>query len=200
MNKEFKMPVLNEVGTFLNKKTDYLINWNRVGNLLFSNHRYSPQELIVRGFVVTCTAAGGFLAWNNSEKGGAMPFLLGASLAWTLAHAVVISPLVYKRLKAKWGCKEHIKSINDQLNEQDNDFTQLVYQTIDKILSHASEKSPSAVWGKRERLLNNLQRWIEEQDSSILSDVLKDKDIISKLDTNIFPEQTDANINGLVLN
>lgn len=75
------MHELYEAGSFLNRKSAYLINWHRVGSLLFSNHRYSTYELLQRGFVIATTAAGGFLAWNNSEKGGAKPFVLGASLA-----------------------------------------------------------------------------------------------------------------------
>lgn len=187
LQRELNMPLLNDMRTYLNQKTDYLINWNRPGSLFFGNHRYSTRELIERGFVITCTAAGGFLAWNKSEEGGATPFLFGASLAFLLAHTITMSSLIYKRLNAKWGCEEHIKTINTQLDHADKDFALLVNPVIDKIISHTSEKSPSAVWGKRERLLKNLETWINEENHNILSHVLKDEEIISLLDNNTFP-------------
>ncbi len=188
---------LDNVKSFLNEKTDYLINWNRVGNLFFSNHRYSSQELMERGFVVTCTAAGGFLAWNKSEEGGVTPFALGASLAFLLSHTVIISPLIYKRLKAKWSCDEHIKTINSKLSEEDKDFTLLVKQVIDKVMTHAAEKSPSAIWGKRERLLKNLETWIDEEDHSMLDGVLKNEEIIPLLDKGSFPRTESFMIKSL---
>lgn len=182
------MPVLNDVRTYLNEKTNYLVNWNRPGSLFFSNHRYSIRELIERGFVITSTAVGGFLAWNKSEEGGATPFVLGASLAFLLAHTVTMSPLIYKRLQAKWSCDEHVKTINNQLIGTNEDFALVVKQVIDKIMAHAAEKSPSAVWGKRERLLKNLETWITEEEQEKLSDVLKNEDIIFLLNHNLFPQ------------
>ncbi|KTD63669.1 hypothetical protein Lsan_1102 [Legionella santicrucis] len=188
---------LDNVRSFLNQKTDYLINWNRPGSLFFSNHHYSTRELIERGFVITCTATGGFLAWNKSEEGGVTPFALGASLAFLLSHAVTMSPLIYKRLKAKWSCEEHIKTINSKLSNEDKDFTLLVNQVIEKITTHAAEKSPSAIWGKRARLLKNLETWIDEEEHSMLGDVLKNEEIISLLDNGIFPQAESLTIKSL---
>ncbi|KTC93453.1 hypothetical protein [Legionella cincinnatiensis] len=188
---------LDNVRSFLNQKTDYLINWNRPGSLFFSNHRYSTREFIERGFVITCTAAGGFLAWNKSEEGGVTPFALGASLAFLLSHTVTMSPLIYKRLKAKWSCEEHIKTINSKLSDEDKDFALLVNQVIEKITTHATEKSPSAVWGKRDRLLKNLETWIDEEEHSMLNDVLKNEEIISLLDHGIFPQAEPLTIKSL---
>ncbi|ARM33846.2 hypothetical protein [Legionella longbeachae] len=187
----------DNIRSFLNQKTDYLINWNRVGNLFFSNHRYSTRELVERGFVITCTAAGGFLTWNKSEEGGVTPFALGASLAFLLSHSVIISPLIYKRLKAKWSCDEHIRTINSKLNDEDKDFAQLVKQVIDKITTHAAEKSPSAIWGKRDRLMKNLETWIDEEDHGMLGDILKNEEIISLLDKGSFPETESLMIKSL---
>ncbi|KTD12084.1 hypothetical protein Lgra_1542 [Legionella gratiana] len=188
---------LDNIRTFLNQKTDYLINWNRPGSLFFSSHHYSTRELIERGFVITSTAAGGFLAWNKSEEGGAAPFVLGASLAFLLAHTVTMSPLIYKRIKAKWSCDERIKTINSQLSDEDKNFSLLVKQVIDKIMTHAAEKSPSAVWGKRDRLLKNLETWIDEEEHSLLGDVLKNEEIISLLNKGTFPQTESLVIKSL---
>jgi hypothetical protein len=177
------MPFLDSTKDFLNKKTDYLINWNRPGSLFFGTHRYSNRELLERGFVIASIALGGFLAHNKSEREGVLPFAFGASLGFLLAHAVTMSPLIYKRLQAKWGCEELIKKMQGQLKSE-SELHSLISQAIEQIMAHATVKSPSAVWGKRLRLLQTLSAWIDEQDPMELTATLKGENIIELLDTN----------------
>lgn len=177
------MPFLATTKDYLNKKTDYLINWNRPGSLFFGTHRYSNRELLERGFVIASMALGGFLAANKSEKGGALPFAFGASLAFLLAHTVTMSPLIHKRLKAKWGCDELVKQLKAQ-TQSEEEFGSVVSTVIDQIMAHAAVKSPSAVWGTRLRLLNNLNEWIKNEDHNLLIPTLRNEHIISLLDNN----------------
>jgi hypothetical protein len=179
------MSFLTDTQAYLTNKSNYLVNWHRVGNLLFTNHRYSPRELLERSFVIASTAAGGFLAWNKSEEGGATPFALGASLAFVLSHTLVISPLIYKRLHAMWNCDTILKSIGEQLaHEQDKGLVHLIQGALKQVMTHVAEKSPSAVWGKRLRLLTNLQVWLDEEDPESLRKILTDKQFIERLDKN----------------
>lgn len=178
------MPRLDQIRELLNQRTDYLINWNRVGSLFFSNHRYSTQELLERSFIISATAIGGFLAWNQSE-GNSTTLAFGASLGFLLAHTATLSPLIYKRLQTKWACEEHIKTINSHLNDEMSECSSLVKQTMDKIMNYTPEQtSPSAIWGKRERLLKNLEAWITEEDCSNLTHILSKDDIITLLENN----------------
>ncbi|RUR09723.1 hypothetical protein [Legionella sp. km772] len=175
------MPFFASTREFLNQQTGYLVNWNRPGSLFFGNHRYSNRELLERGFVIASTAVGGFLAANKSEHGGVVPFAFGASLAFLLAHTVTMSPLIYKRLKAKWACEELIKKLNAQNSDE---LRPLISLAINEVMNHAPVKSPSAVWGKRLRLLQNLDEWINNNDPSLLLTTLKEKNLITLLEEN----------------
>ncbi len=168
----------------LNKQTGYLVDWKRAGVVMFStNHRYTSREVLERGFIVARMAVGGFLASNKSEKGGSVPFIFGASLAFLISHTITMSPLIYKRLQASWNCDKIIKQLNEQLKSEQA-IAPIVSEVISKIMKHAAVTSASAVWGKRERLLTTLQDWINNNDHDLLNDTLKNENIIELLDKN----------------
>jgi hypothetical protein len=174
------------IRSFLNEKSDYLINWNRPGSLFFGSHRYSYQELLERGFVIASTAALGFLAWNQSSDGGMMPFAYGAALGFLMSHTITMSPLIYKRLEAKWACDALQDKIDLKLIAKNTDFRALVDKVVAEVLNENSSKSPSAVWGRRKRLLTTLLDWLDEPQLSLktLTDTLKSVDVIDHLDKN----------------
>lgn len=167
------------VRDYLNNKSNYLINWNRPGALLFGNHRYTPRELLERGFVITMTAAGGFL-----NRGSLTSFSGGAALGFLLAHSITMSPLIYKRLEAMWACDSLKDQIHLRLLARPADFRPLVTDVVDKVLQETHSKSPSAVWGRRKRLLTNLLDWLNDKQLSLeqLTPVLQCSDVINHLD------------------
>lgn len=174
---------------FLNKYTNHLVDWNRVGNLLFTTHRYTPQELLERGFIISSTAALGLLKWNQSSDVGAFAFCYGATLGFLISHLVVISPLIYKRLEAKRGCDILIDRINLILISKDEALRLLVTGVVDDIMQQSHSKSPSAVWGRRKRILATLFDWITDQNMSLstLKEALGSSNAIDCLDDNRRP-------------
>lgn len=174
---------------FLNKYTNHLIDWNRVGNLLFTTHRYTPQELLERGFIISSTAALGLLKWNQSSDGDALAFCYGATLGFLMSHMLVISPLIYKRLEAKRGCDILIDKINLILISRDEELRLLVTLVVDGIMQQSHSKSPSAVWGRRKRILATLCDWITDQSISLstLKQALGSSNAIECLDDNRRP-------------
>lgn len=168
-------------GNYLSKKANYLIDANRIGNLFYSSHHYSSRELLDRGMLLAVAAAVGFLAYRKYETPESA--LAGAALGWFIAHLVVIAPLVYKKMQYQQDCKKCIETIKDQLkNEIDQNFSQLVFASIDQIMNHVSEKSISMVWGKRSRLMDTLLDWLLHKDKQQLIAVLEDEDMITLLD------------------
>lgn len=172
------MPLFGDATAgYLNQRTDHLVNWNRPGGLFFSNHQYSNRELLERGFVIASMAVGGYMA----AGGGVLCCVFGASLAFTVAHGITMAPLIHKRLKAKWACDELVNNLKEQI-KFDDEFGVLVSAVIDQVMAHVASTSPSAVWGKRQRLLETLTKWFNGIDHEELSSTLKDEDIISLLD------------------
>ncbi|MBL7525107.1 hypothetical protein [Legionella bononiensis] len=168
---------------FLTAQSNYLIDWNRAGSLFFSNHRYSLQEKIERGFVITSAAVMGFLTWNASEQGGFLPFAFGASLGFLISHTITMSPLIYKRLMAQWSCNDLIDQINQKVTSQESNFISLVQSVCDDVLKSTNNTTPSATWGRRKRLLENLLEWLNtEEQMDVLTETLKKTDIVDLLD------------------
>ena len=141
---------------FITACSDYLIDGRRIGNLIVSNHRYSAQELLQRGLIITCTAVAGFLEQRRQDDYRVGPFVLGASLGFVLSHGIVIAPLVYKRWSIKNECSSEVAEIRDLLVLKPAQQKAQVDLMIKEIM-HLEGKSASAVWGKRLRLLQVLK-------------------------------------------
>lgn len=177
-----------DIRRFLTEQSNYLIDWNRPGSLFFSNHKYSSREMLERGFVITSTAVMGFLTWNQSTAGGALPFALGASLGFLISHTITMSPLIYKRLQAQWACNELKTEINALLEKKPDFISSLVHPVIDKVIKFPKSKSASETWGCRARLLANLKDILTEPTLSVtqLQEILANEEIIKILDENKF--------------
>lgn len=174
---------------FIKGATNHLVDGDRIGNLFFNGHRYTAREVLMRAFVITTTAATGFLAWNQSG-GDVLSSAGGASLGFFISHAIVIAPFVYKRLQMRWACDALKAEITSLLSEK-SEVLSSVRLVIDKVLNYSESKSASGTWGRRERLLTNLKEWLIEQIKSEtpdeqLMDILQSEDIMTKLDQNDF--------------
>lgn len=162
----------------LNETSNYLIDWRRTGNLLFSNHRYSQKEWAERIFVVGSTALAGYWQWCDSQD--MKDAGIAATIGFLLSHTLIMSPLILKRLKNKWACDELIINIKEKTHTKSPAFKELIESAIQKILKHAESKSASAVWGERVRILTKLSDMLD-QNNAYLAEVLKQEDIINLL-------------------
>lgn len=182
-------------GTYLTNASNYLVDWNRPGSLFFGRHRYSTKELAERGFVIAMTSIAGYWAWSQSQS--PMYAAAAATIGFLVAHTITMSPLICKRLEAKWACDALIIDIRSHVNDKP-EFQDLVNSVIEKVMQYAQSKSASAVWGERKRLLTHLSEWVRDVRISIddLSAVLKRDDVISCLDNQNFDDVVDG---GLVL-
>src|ERR1700748_3642552 len=107
------------LANYLSKKCDYLVDWSRLGQLLFSwTHKYSIKEILIRLFVSTSTALSCWLFLHEFDysipKG-----LLGSLVGFTISHTIVILQLILKRLRVKRQCREMASAIINRLDEMD---------------------------------------------------------------------------------
>ncbi len=167
----------------LTRQTNHLMDWGRPGALFFSHHQYSAQEWLERGFVLTSSAAMGFLNWMQTKEGGLMPFAYGAGLGFLLSHTLTMSPLIHKRLVSMWNFSTVAKKIKEDIANDAPEFIALVNTVITQLKAHEGSKSASAIWGKRERLINNLCHLLATSDhrSQLLENALKSETIIEDL-------------------
>lgn len=140
---------------YLNKISNYLIDWTRVGELLRSGrHNYTLSELIPRGFIGISMVIPIVIYQTISWM-----ILLQVALCFIVSHSIVISHLVWKRYKMKTDCDGLVKSIKKNYCKCDSNNQKNMCQTcikIDSIFSKIIAKS-SAVWGYRKRKLIKLE-------------------------------------------
>jgi len=90
------------LGPILNRLSNNLIDWNRVGELLRSGrHRYSTHEIVVRTGIVVSTLMGTYLGTRLLKRFNMncwLAYLSSFLLSFSVSHAIAISPLVKKRL------------------------------------------------------------------------------------------------------
>jgi hypothetical protein len=105
---------VNVFGLFAKKITEFsghMIDASRIGNLLRSeHHRYTLDQLLTRGFIISISAVSGFLGWNlnNQEKTHYSDASMGIAMTlagFVLSHTVVIVPLIKKRCKMRKECQ-----------------------------------------------------------------------------------------------
>ncbi len=155
---------------YLNQATGYLINWDRPGSLFFNTtHHYTERELLERFAVITGTATGAFLAWYNSYN-----IVGGASIAFLIVHSITMAPLIWKRLNAMYACYQLHEEILIMVKNFSSSDQNLIQKTMTAILNHSDVKSPSAVWGKRKRLLDNLKNLLNDSVSFSTHDLSED--------------------------
>lgn len=169
----------------LTEFSDYLADWSRTGELLFSaTHRYSYAEMLPRGFIITATALSGFLAaqLNDEENSHFSDLTIGSAVAlamFVVSHTIVISPLVYKRYLVKQDCKQLTTEIETQLKLTDDNSTEfkaakqlimtIVEATLRISLSDDQHARASQTWGFRRSLLTKIKEKIGNDANEIIS-------------------------------
>ena len=103
----FPSMVANE----LTKKSSYLLDWSRVGELVASGgHKYTQRELAQRAFILGVITYGGYVGSRYGQANGFFKkgfySLAGCFVGFVVSHAVVIVPLVIKRQQIKAACDE----------------------------------------------------------------------------------------------
>lgn len=159
---------------WLNKKSTYLIDWTRVGELLRSgNHKYSFQEIIPRIFIIICTIMPIIL-----HKAFTKTSIFQSFITFVISHGIVILPLILKRNYIKNQCYATIKIIKQKHCDCDcdceatipmSDFNSLnnsndpnklckVCTSIKIIMTDvAKNEKSSATWGMRYRNLQAIK-------------------------------------------
>lgn len=158
---------ISSTTSWLNKKSNYLIDWTNVAVLLRSkNHRYSLQEMIPRLFIIICTITP-LLTHRGITKASATR----SFIAFVISHVIALLPLIIKRRNIEKQCKTLITSIkqkqctcykySNNLNESNNLIQKCdTCQSITKIMSSvAKNEKATATWGTRYR---NLQILLNE--------------------------------------
>lgn len=153
----------------LTKASSHYIDWSRIGELAASNsHQYSRDELLTRAGMITATGVLGYLAaaFNDEEKTGCTNMtmsLIGAGLGFVASHAVVIYPLVKKRLEMSESCKVLSREIlskfkdSDQYTEENEEkLSGLIQEILSQSCADEAHSRASQTWGYRRRLMNNL--------------------------------------------
>ena|SRR3990167_6849624 len=160
----------------LTEYSNHYVDWSRVGELLGSGaHRYSHDELLVRGGIIAFTAASAMLgAYLNDETktgyGGLAIVVASGLLGFFVSHAVAIYPLVSKRMAMRQECDNIEASIHRKIDEMSaslsSDDRQLIQAVIDRIktfsLTTDQRGNASQTWGTRKRLLGNFAECLDE--------------------------------------
>ncbi len=155
----------------MTESSGHYLDWSRTGELLLSAaHRYSCDELLVRGFIVASIAISAYLgaAQNNEEKTHCssltMSFAAGLT-GFVVSHAIVLIPLVKKRYEMSMECQriaDEIKKTTSQLL-----YAKEVAALVDHIsrlsLSDEQHGNASMTWGTRRRCLLQLVVTITEK-------------------------------------
>lgn len=145
------------LGAFLNRYTGYLVDWNRVGELLRSgSHNYSWSEIMVRCSIVIGTLIGTNLGVRLSGSNSIGSYLIFFCSSATISHSVAIYYLIMKR----WKLKQEIQCIINQIRENIKENTQNgidIESQIDKIMKlEAKNNASSSTLGLRKRMLLEL--------------------------------------------
>ena len=155
------------------------IDWTRSADLINTSHRYTSQELLIRGGMILCTFVSGALGVYLSDRehstcSETAMVAAGSTLAGLIAsHTLVLIPLISKRCKVSNECKKLVEEIRDILDKTDatDEVKQSTEFEINKILSSVQSKNDRAnaskTWGARKRELQDLKGKLS--DSSSLS-------------------------------
>lgn len=167
--------------TLTSLSNDY-IDWSRTADLFRSaSHRYTTEQIAVRGAMIFTTALSGFLGayYNDQEKTNVSNItasIVMGTLGLIVSHVYVVAPLVYKRYKVGQDCHRLINEIKDKV---DSDILDEVLNTImSKSMATQTRSNSSQTWGRRKTLLTNLNNALEAQDSNLLN-AIADNDLVS---------------------
>ena len=165
------------------RQSGYTLDFSRVGELVISGrHRYSGKEIIQRGFIFGSTALSAYLGSSDfctklldvSSISGAIIF---GGVGFFVSHALVIYPLVAKRIKMQQECKAHQIYILDNLRiffenqslyskKKQQNLTSQVQSFIEEVMvnecSSSTKARSSQTWGSRKRLLQSIRESLDE--------------------------------------
>lgn len=180
----------------ITKKLSNIFNnfvaFTRIGNLLFTSHRYSTKELTDRAFILASTATMGYLG-SRKEVTDSLncPAVVGvaAGLAtgFTISHAVVIAPLIHKRMQFRQNCEQTKTKIIELLDREESwwgdsfstkqhrEFKTCILKEIEYIykVDYSTDKraNSSLTWGKRARRLEELYNKLLREAAEELKDM-----------------------------
>jgi hypothetical protein len=165
----------------LTHSSDHLIDWTRTGELLTSDkHKYSKEEIMIRGSIVLATAFSallGYYAHKNKNSRTKMTASVAYGLcAFIITHGIAIIPVVHKRYELREECENLKKQIRHKANE-----LAILSESIEKLLGFISEvnlengyrANASQTWGHRKVLLQNLYSRLEEGNLEIVESLKK---------------------------
>lgn len=146
-----------QIAQTLNRISNYLIDWTRVGELLRSGtHRYSFEEIIPRFIICSMTLAPILYYRTINYK-----VLLQCIIGFIVTHSIIIYPLIIKRYYTMKQCQILITNLqnlycickyNTELFSHCNICTQ-----IHLIMHNSAPNSKSSItWGMRLRQLKSL--------------------------------------------
>lgn len=161
-------------GLFTKKLTEYsnhYIDWSRAAELIQAgNHRYSKEEIVARGGIIALTAVSAYLGAevNNPEKTNCsattMAIILGVFGAFVSHHIIAVRPLYRKRLEISKDCKrlsnEIIQKLENNEVKMNSACKASIQEELHRIeslsLSNTKHGNASQTWGRRKRLLSEL--------------------------------------------
>lgn len=162
------------LGLFTKKLTEsfnHFVDWSRAANLIRTgNHRYSKDELIARGSIVALTAVFAYVGanLNKSEITGCSDttmMMISAIVGAVLSHHVIaVRPLYLKRLEISKDCERLSNEIMQKLENNEINMSLVCKAHIEEelhriqhlSLSNETHGNASQTWGRRQRLLSEL--------------------------------------------
>jgi len=172
------------IASTLNRYTGNILDWNRVGELLRSNHVYNYEEIIIRLKIITGTCLGTYLLgtclsrFTTSLSNNYLSYGLGFLVSFSITHGLAIEKLVSKRLEMKAEIellKEKIISVLNNSEDQrlsDSEKEDIRNQLETILVSEAKNNASSATLGMRKRLLLDLLNRIRT--SNTITDTCSD--------------------------
>jgi len=166
----------------LTEASNYLIDWSRSSELLFSkSHHYNRNELMVRSGIIASAAGIGFLGayLNNKEKTHCSNLTMGilsSLIAFSISHTVIVFPLINKRYKLNKDCSDLVLQIQGKVAElsAQNDMeviSYLINTSIDKVfklsLSDEHHDRATETWGLRKNLLTAIKDSLNQDYNAI---------------------------------
>lgn len=151
------------ITVYLNRMCGNLLDWNRVGQLLISaKHRYSGEEVRIRGMMVAAvclgTVIGGFTLIKLFGSNKYMAYAGSALISFIITHAVALERIVAKRIQMK----SEIAQLQGELyifkcDYLRDELAEIVEKLTNKITEIESKNNASSeTLGMRKRLLTTL--------------------------------------------
>lgn len=158
--------------------SNHYLDWSRFGELLVSDHhKYSRDEILIRGVMIGCGTVSAMLGYyyNDKEKTQCADLtfaVISGFVGFTISHIIAISPLILKRLQMQWACDDYIAQIHTKLDKKvppvSAEGLAIVKGVIDKIyalsLSNDKHANASLTWGERKRLFGVLCEYIDDSE------------------------------------